>query len=424
MPCSTPTANDACAVPQPPHPARSALHVQVLVCGRAVRVRRAPQCARRATGSTGRARSARRRPAARPTPRCRRPAAARRAAARASAATAITPRAWPRPQVQPARSCARGPTPPAAPRPPDGPGRRARERAPATRPESARQHHFGRHPDRAVEADDFAVQHRVLEDVPHERRELLRPAEPRRKRHLLRQRLARRLGQRRQQRRVERARRDGHHADADARELARDRQRHADDAALRRRVGRLADLPVERRDRRRVDDDAALAVLVGRRSRPCAAAASRITLKVPIRFTVIDAREVRERLHALPCRARARRRRCRRRSPARRCGRMPRVASWMARLTSASDVTSAWTNRALAPCCAALARPGFGVDVHDDRAAARGHDHVHRGAAQARGAARHEHRPVAKEHSGILHATRAASRCVTRGRWRTTLCGQ
>ena len=63
---------------------------------------------------------------------------------------------------------------------------------------------FWRHSYRAVEADDFAVQHFVLEDVPDERGVLLRPSQPRRERHLLRERLARGLGQSGEQRRVER----------------------------------------------------------------------------------------------------------------------------------------------------------------------------------------------------------------------------
>ena len=46
---------------------------------------------------------------------------------------------------------------------------------------------LGRHPDGAVEADHFAVEHFVLEDVTHQRRVLLGPAEARWKRHLLRE---------------------------------------------------------------------------------------------------------------------------------------------------------------------------------------------------------------------------------------------
>ncbi len=61
--------------------------------------------------------------------------------------------------------------------------------------------------------------------------------------------------------RRERARRDGHHAHADGREVASRGQRHADDAALRRRVRGLADHALEGRDRRGHDHHAALVVL-------------------------------------------------------------------------------------------------------------------------------------------------------------------
>ena len=46
-----------------------------------------------------------------------------------------------------------------------------------------------RHPDRAVEADRLAVQHRVLDDRAHELRELAGPAETRRERHHLAERI-------------------------------------------------------------------------------------------------------------------------------------------------------------------------------------------------------------------------------------------
>ena len=122
-----------------------------------------------------------------------------------------------------------------------------------------------RHPDRAVEADHFAVQHRVADDLAR-RATRTRPA-------------ARAAAETAPSCRAHPATsggrlatigvskmpgRDRHHANAVARELARDRQRHPDDAGLRRAVGRLADLAVERGDRRRVDDHAALAVGVRR----------------------------------------------------------------------------------------------------------------------------------------------------------------
>ncbi len=68
--------------------------------------------------------------------------------------------------------------------------------------------------------------------------------EARRERYLLPQRHARGFGQGDEQRRVEDARRNRHHADALAGEVAGNRQRHADDAALRCRIRRLTDLPV------------------------------------------------------------------------------------------------------------------------------------------------------------------------------------
>src|SRR5262245_66617777 len=52
---------------------------------------------------------------------------------------------------------------------------------------------FRRHANGAVEPDDFAIQHFVVEDVPNERRVFGRTAKPRWERHLLRQRFACRL---------------------------------------------------------------------------------------------------------------------------------------------------------------------------------------------------------------------------------------
>src|SRR5262249_46850831 len=121
-----------------------------------------------------------------------------------------------------------------------------------------------RHPDRAVETNHLAVEHRVADDLTHERRELRGPPETRRKRH----RLAERFGDFRRylahHRRLEDARRDRHDADSVARQLARDRQRHSDETRLRRAVRGLPDLSVERGDRRAEHDDAALALRVGR----------------------------------------------------------------------------------------------------------------------------------------------------------------
>ncbi len=68
--------------------------------------------------------------------------------------------------------------------------------------------------------------------------------------------------------------------------VAGGREGQADDPALRGRVGDLADLAVVGRDRRGVDADAALAASSGSFSF-IAVHASRSTLKVPIRFTLI-----------------------------------------------------------------------------------------------------------------------------------------
>src|SRR2546425_6739221 len=116
----------------------------------------------------------------------------------------------------------------------------------------------GLHPDRAVEPDRLAVQHRVLDDVQGQRRKFRGTAETRREGYLLAERGADRIGQGREKRGVENAGRDRHHADPELGEVARNRERHAHNAALRGRVGSLADLAVEGRDRRGIDDDPAL----------------------------------------------------------------------------------------------------------------------------------------------------------------------
>src|SRR5437763_9168399 len=69
------------------------------------------------------------------------------------------------------------------------------------------------HANRAVEADGLAVEHRVLDDVHHQRGELVRTAQPARVGHRGAQRLPELFGKGAQQRGVEDARRDS--ADAD-----------------------------------------------------------------------------------------------------------------------------------------------------------------------------------------------------------------
>src|SRR5437016_8013135 len=115
------------------------------------------------------------------------------------------------------------------------------------------------HPDRAVEPNRPPVEDLVLEDVQGEGGVLVGPAEALGERHLLGERYTHGVRERAEQRRLEDARRDRHHADAELGEIARDRQRHAHDAALRCGVGGLPDLAIECGDRRRVDDHAALA---------------------------------------------------------------------------------------------------------------------------------------------------------------------
>src|SRR4051794_6299603 len=72
---------------------------------------------------------------------------------------------------------------------------------------------LGRHPQRAVQANRLAVQHRILSDVARERRVLVREAEPGGERDRLAERLAVLLRERGQQRSVEQPRGDGAHAD-------------------------------------------------------------------------------------------------------------------------------------------------------------------------------------------------------------------
>src|SRR6267142_555626 len=79
------------------------------------------------------------------------------------------------------------------------------------------------HPDRAVEANRLAVQHRVLDDVERQRRKFSGPAETLREGHLLAEGGADGIGQGREQRRVEDAGGDRHDADPELGEIACDR---------------------------------------------------------------------------------------------------------------------------------------------------------------------------------------------------------
>ena len=153
-------------------------------------------------------------------------------------------------------------------------------------------------------------------------------------------------GERRDHRRLEDAGRDGHHADAEARELARRGQRQPRHARLGRAVGRLPDLPVEGGNGSGVDDDAALASGIGRvalhrlrREPQHVEGADEIDLDRAAESCRGGA--------ARSCPARARRARCRRSSPrraARRTCRAPRrwpCATCDSSVTSAADEQAA-----------------------------------------------------------------------------------
>src|SRR5574337_1857677 len=93
---------------------------------------------------------------------------------------------------------------------------------------------FGAHADGAVDANDFAVQVGVADDVAHEAGKLGRLAQARGEGHHLAQRVLHLLRHAQQHRRFHDAGGDGHDADAEAAQFAGDRQRHGHDAALGR----------------------------------------------------------------------------------------------------------------------------------------------------------------------------------------------
>src|ERR1700731_1621087 len=119
----------------------------------------------------------------------------------------------------------------------------------------------GTHSQRAIEADDFAVEVAVLDHVADERSVLRRLAEQFWERHRSREALLRGFRQRMQHRGGENPRRDGVDADAELGELARRRHDERHDTALRRRVRSLADLTLIGGDGGGADDNTALAVL-------------------------------------------------------------------------------------------------------------------------------------------------------------------
>src|SRR6478609_9910165 len=102
-------------------------------------------------------------------------------------------------------------------------------------PSSARRHAEG-----AVETDDLAVEHRVVDDVAHEVGVLLGTAEARRVRHLLLEDLLDLAREPGEHRRLERAGCDGHDADRLVSQVPSRRQREPDDATLAGGVRGLA----------------------------------------------------------------------------------------------------------------------------------------------------------------------------------------
>ncbi len=125
-----------------------------------------------------------------------------------------------------------------------------------------------RHPQRAVEPDRLAVQHRVVDDLGDEVGELVGVGRAGDGNGMPAPSASRcSCGSAASSGVSNSPGRDRDDADPAAREVAGGRQRQPDDAALRRRVGDLADLAVEGGDRGGVDADAALAALVAARSR-------------------------------------------------------------------------------------------------------------------------------------------------------------
>src|SRR5690606_34644346 len=115
------------------------------------------------------------------------------------------------------------------------------------------------HSQRTIEADRFAVQHLVLDNMYGERRVFRRFAETGRERYLLTQGGNRILRQSGNHGSAEWTRRAGDDAKSGARQIASDGQGHARRPALGSRIGRLADLTVEGSDRSGIDDDPAFA---------------------------------------------------------------------------------------------------------------------------------------------------------------------
>src|SRR5450830_392404 len=116
------------------------------------------------------------------------------------------------------------------------------------------------HAQGTVETDHLAIEHAVFNDVPDQRGIFARFAQARRERHPGGQGVADFRGHARHHRGFENTGGDGHHPNAEARQLPRGWQCQAGDRTFGRGIRRLTDLPVKRRHRRGIDDHAALTV--------------------------------------------------------------------------------------------------------------------------------------------------------------------
>src|SRR6266704_7102351 len=113
-----------------------------------------------------------------------------------------------------------------------------------------------------IQANYFAVEHLVLNDMFCQGSVLIRPAQARWERHLLTQGETGRFRQTGQQRRIENTGGDGHHPNAIAGKLTCDGQRHTDNTTLGGGVRRLANLTIKRGNGGSIDNNASLATFV------------------------------------------------------------------------------------------------------------------------------------------------------------------
>ena len=125
------------------------------------------------------------------------------------------------------------------------------------------------HAEGAVQSQDAAVEHVVLEDVAHHRRKFIGLAEPVWKRNLVDQRLTHLFRSGLHHCGIEHAGSDGNDSDAVLSQFTGQRQRERSDAAFRRRIRSLADLTLEGGDGRSHHHDAAEAIFLGFASCDC-----------------------------------------------------------------------------------------------------------------------------------------------------------